>query len=132
VRKRNSLNYETVKSLFADASEAEDTDSYFKVSGGSSTPTVVQVPTSIMHRLFRLGQAYGIRQLRYFEPEVKIVVGTVELPEFVGDLRRLLGLVNDEVLHEHINRLLTALESPPGLSVKTVAVSTGSYFEKRA
>jgi hypothetical protein len=132
MRKRNSLNYETVKSLFDEASESEAGESYFKVSGGGSVATVVQVPTSIMHRLFRLGQAYGIRQLRYFEPEVKIVVGTVELPEFVKDLRRLLGLLNDEVLHEHINRLLTALESPPGLSVKTVAVSTGSYFEKRA
>lgn len=130
MRKRNSLNYETVKALFDEASEAEGGDSYFKVSGGPS-PTVIEVPTSIMHRLFRLGQAYGIRQLRYFEPEVKIVVGTVELPEFVSDLRRLLGLLNDEVLHEYINRLLSAVDAPPGLSVKTIAVSTGSYFEQR-
>jgi hypothetical protein len=131
MRKRNPLNFETVKSLFDAGSEAEDDDSYFKVSGGS-VPTVVQVPTSIMHRLFRLGQAYGIHQLCYFESEVKVVVGAIEVTEFVTNLRRLLTLVNDEVLHEHVNRLLIALESPPGVSAKTVAVSTGSYFKKRA
>jgi hypothetical protein len=131
MRKRNSLNYETVKALFDKTSEVKGADSYFKVSGGTSTPTVLQVPTSIMQRLFRLGQAYGLRQLRYFEPEVKIVVGTVELPELIRDLRRVLDLLNDELLHDHINRLLVALESPPGLSARTVAVSTGSYFEQR-
>ena len=132
MRKRNSLNFETVKSLFDAGSEAEDSDSYFKVSGGGSLPMVVKVPTSIMHRLYRLGQAYGIRQLCYLESEVKVVVGMVEVPEFVSDLRRLLTLVNDEVLYEHVNQLLIALELPPGVSVKSIAVSTGNYFEKRA
>jgi hypothetical protein len=131
MRKRNSLNYETVKTLFEASLEGEDGDSYFKVNGGPA-PAVVRVPTSIMYRLFRLGQAYGIRQLRYLEPEVKIVVGTADVPEFVSSLRRLLALLNDEVLHEHINRLLTVLEDAPGLSGKSVAVSTGSYFEQRA
>jgi hypothetical protein len=131
VRKRNSLNYETVKALFDANLDAHGNGSYFKVSGGAE-PEVFQVPTSVMHRLFRLGQAYGLRQLRHFESEVKVVVGTIEIAELASELRRLLGLVNDEALHEHLNKLLTGLESPPGLVAKTVAVSTGSYFEKRA
>lgn len=57
-----------------------------------------------MHRLFRLGQAYGIRQLRYLEPDVKIVVGSVEMVDFLKDLRRVNELVNDEVLHHCVFR----------------------------
>lgn len=84
-----------------------------------------------MHRLFRLGQAYGIRQLRYLESDVKIIIGSVEIREFVRDLHKLRGLVNDEVVHEYIDGLLAALEAPPGLESKSIAVSTGSYYEKR-
>ena len=131
MRKRNTLNYEIVKSLFDTNAEGEAGECYFKINGGE-TPVTVEIPTSIMHRLFRLGQAYGIRQFRYFEPNVRIVIGKVELPEFVRDLKRLIALVNDEVLHEYVHRLLAALESAPGIDSKSVAVSTGDYFGKRA
>lgn len=131
MRKQNTLNYEIVKSLFDPNAEGEAGGCYFKVNGGD-TPVTVEIPTSIMHRLFRLGQAYGIRQFRYFEPNVRMVVGTVELPEFVRDLKRLTALVNDEVLHEYVHRLLDTLESANGIGSKNVAVSTGDYFGKSA
>lgn len=131
MRKQRILNYEIVKSLFDPNAEGEAGGCYFKINGGE-TPVTVEIPTSVMHRLFRLGQAYGIRQLRYLEPNVRIVVATVELPEFVRDLKRLITLVNDEVLHEYMHRLLAALESAPGIGSKSVAVSTGDYFGKRA
>lgn len=131
MRKRNSLNYEIVKSLFDSNAEGEAGGSYFRVNGGAA-PVTVEIPTSIMHRLFRLGQAYGIRQLRYFEPNVRIVVGTVEIPEFARDLHKLMALVNDEVLHDYVGQLLVALEAPPGINAKHIAVATGDYYEKHA
>ncbi len=131
MRKRNALSYETIKGLFDPNAEGEDGGCYFRIGGGAE-PVTVDVPASIMHRLFRLGQAYGIRQLRYLEPNVRIVVGSIEIPEFVRDLRSLVCLVNDEVLHEYVNRLLSELEAPPGVASKHIAVSTGAFFGKNA
>ncbi len=85
-----------------------------------------------MHRLFRLGQAYGLRQLRYLESDAKFLVGQVEIPEFVQDLKKLLSLINDEVLHDVIKPLVSAIEAHPGSSRKHVIVSSGRYFEKHA
>ena len=130
MRKQNSLSYVTVRALFDVDAEGEDANSYFKV-GGPQGPATIKVPTSVMHRLFRLGQAYGIRQLRYLEPDVKIVVGSVEIVDFLKDLRRVLELVNDEVLHHYVGQLVAEIEAGSGPKDKYVAVSTGNYFEKR-
>ena len=92
MRKRIQLNYEIVKSSFDASLEEVDNSSYFRINGGVE-PVTILTPTSLMHRLFRLGQAYGIRHLRYLEPEVKVVVGSFEIPDFLRDLRRLLALV---------------------------------------
>lgn len=91
--KRNTLNYEIVKSLFHPNADGEAGGCYFKVNGGDTSVTV-EIHTSIMHRLFRLSQAYGSRQFRHFEPDVRVVVSAVDLPEFVRDLKRLMALVN--------------------------------------
>lgn len=50
--------------------------------------------------------------MRYFESDVRIVVGTVEVPEFMRDLGCLRDLVNDEVLHKFIGLILDVLEAP--------------------
>ncbi len=128
MRKRRQLNYEVIKSSFDASLNEEDSASYFRINGGP-TPETIATPTSLMHRMFRLGQAYGIRQLRYLEPEVKIIVGSVEVPDFVRDLRRLLTLVNDEVLHDFVSRLIQSIEAPPGAAAKHIAVSTGDYYD---
>lgn len=127
MKKKNSINYETVKAMFDPYAESEQGGSSFRIHGGVE-PVTIGIPKSLMHRLFRLGQAYGIRQLRYFESETKIIVGTVEVPEFVDDLRRLRSIVNDEVLHEHLDKLVKEIEMPPGPGAKHIAVSTGQYF----
>lgn len=126
MKKRNTFSYETVKAHFDPAAESEGCDAYFRVNGGP-VPVTLPVPRSVMYRLFRLGQAYGIRQLRYMESESRFIVGNVEVPGFVSDLQRLKGLVNDEVLHEWVDQLLAELESGPGSGAKHVAVSTGSF-----
>ena len=130
MKKRNSLNYEIVKSMFDPNAEGEQGGSSFRVNG-SAEPIQFEVPTSIMHRLFRLGQAYGIRQLRYFESETNLVIGSAEMEEFLSDLKRLRALVNDEVLHEYIDKLTVAIEAPPGIRSKHIAVRTGRFFERR-
>lgn len=130
MRKRNSLNYEIIQSVFDPDSDAENGGSFFRIKCGTESETI-NFPTSIMHRLFRLGQAYGLRQLRYFESGKVILVGTVELPDFLKELDRLLSLVNDEVLHEQVKKIIDELQSEPGISKKSVFVSTGDYFNKR-
>ena len=127
MRKQNTFNYATVKSQFASSIELAYGKSYFRVNGRGDS-TTVEFPSSLMHRLFRLGQAYGIRQLRYLEPEVKIIIGSVEVPEFLLDLKKLLGLVNDEVLHEKVNELITAITGSSGGTSTSVAVSIGNYY----
>lgn len=126
MKKRNSLNYGIVNALFDTSAESENGGSYFKVFGNEE-PETLNIPTSIMHRLYRLGQAYGIRQLRYFESECKILVGSNEIKEFIKDLEKLRVLLNDEVLHKYIDILLDSL-SKPSVKTKHIAVSTGNYF----
>ena len=126
MKKRTTVNYETVKQSFDDANTSDDDSSYFRVNGGP-TPVRVAVPTSIMHRLFRLGQAYNIRQFRFFESNVKLVIGTYDLPSFIEDLKRLKELLNDEGLHHYANLLISEIEREPGPASKHVALSVGEF-----
>lgn len=130
MRKQNSISYSTSPIFFDDESDADAGATFFKVFNGSDFQ-IIDMPTAIAHRLYRLGQAYGFRQMRYFESDVRIVVGTVEIPEFIRDLGSLRALVNDEVLHKFIRLILDALEAPPGPDAKHVAVKIGNYFDPR-
>lgn len=129
MRKRNTLNYSTVRSVFGEEADSVG-DSYFKVGGPQGT-TMLHFPTSIMFRMYRIGQAYGIRQLRYLESGVKIIIGQVEMSAFVKDLYRLLDLINDEVLHHYVNLLIAEINRHGAPSAVHVAVATGDYFEPR-
>ena len=60
---KNSLSYETVSLLFDPDAEAGNGGSWFRINGGATFETM-KIPTSMMHRLFRLVQAYGIRHDR--------------------------------------------------------------------
>jgi hypothetical protein len=131
VKKRTTLNYETVKHMFEQNPDEEQESSYFRVLGGVE-PQTIAVPISIMHRLFRLGQAYNIRQLRYLEPNVKMVIGTVDIPNLVSDLNRLKQLVNDEVLHHYVDTLLDSINSGPGPTMKHIAVATNELHRYRS
>ena len=101
--------------------------SWLKVRSGQDEVVVV-VPTSVMYRVYRVGQAYGFRQFRYFESEANILVGQSEVAEFVKHLKEVLRLVNDEVLHEYVNQIVSAIESSPDSATKHIAVSVGNYF----
>ena len=126
MRKRTVVNYETVKQSFDAANPNDDGSSYFRVNGGLE-PIRISVPTAIMYRLFRLGQAYNIRQLRFFESNVKLVIGTYELASFIEDLKRLKELLNDEVLHHYADLLISEVEREPGPAAKHIALSVGEF-----
>lgn len=98
-----------------------------KVRSGQEE-VVVMVPTSVMYRVYRIGQAYGFRQFRYFESEANILVGQSEIAEFLKHLKEVLRLVNDEVLHKYVNQVVRAVESSPDAATKHIAVSVGNYF----
>lgn len=129
MRKRNTLNYATVRAVF-DAEADNAGDSYFKVGGPNGT-TLLTFPTSVMYRMYRVGQAYGIRQLRYLESDVKLIIGSTEMASFLRDLARLMELVNDEVLRHHVNELTAAIKEHGDPSTVHAAVATGAYFEPR-
>jgi len=39
-------------------------------------------------------------------------------------------MINDEVLHEYVGQLLNALESPPGIASKSIAVAAGAFLDR--
>ncbi|MFC4859684.1 hypothetical protein ACS8MQ_00875 [Pseudomonas sp. MAHUQ-62] len=126
MQKRNSLSYETVKHLFDLGPDNRSDGSFFRVMGGDQPETIL-VPISVMYRLYRIGQAYGIRQLRYLEPSTRVIVGKAEIPSFSQDLKKVSELVNDEVLRHYVSELLAAIESAPGPTAKHVAIETPDY-----
>jgi hypothetical protein len=126
MRKNRKVNYETVKHLFDAGTTTETNLSYFKIHGGLE-PILVSLPPSAVHRLFRLGQAFNIRHLRYLEPNVKLIVGSTEMVDFTKDLARLKTLVNDEVTQHYADALLNAINAHPGSNAKHIAISTGDF-----
>ena len=126
MEKRNKINHETYLALFEPHRSGEG-GSILKIRSGQEE-ILVSVPTSVMYRIYRIGQAYGFRQFRYFESEANILVGQSELTEFVKHLREILRLVNDEVLHKYVSHLVDSIESSPPSPTKHVAVSVGNYF----
>ena len=119
--KRRVVNDDAAQQFF---DQTGDVDSYFRFNGGAE-PVTVPVPASVMYRLFRLGQAYGIRQLGYLQPGVKVLIGSVELPEFADGLRWLRTLVNDQAVHYCIDQLLAELDARKGRGLASIAVSSG-------
>jgi hypothetical protein len=126
MRRKTVINYEVIKHLFDQNSEQDGQESFFRISGGEE-PVTISIPASLMHRLFRLGQAYNIKKLRYLEPRVKLVIGSTEISDFMSDLDRLKKLVNDEVTHYYTNNLLSALNKGGGPTGKHIVVSTGDF-----
>ena len=126
MKKRNEISYETATALFGD--DVPDDSSYFRVSVDGTTHEF-PVPLEVVFRLFRIAQAYGIRQLRYLEPNSRVVVGSVEVDGLIADLQRILALVNDEVIHHYVKPVLEALQLPGKASLKHVAIKTGDYFK---
>lgn len=126
MRKNRTINYETVKHLFEVGTAMEADPSNFKIHGGPE-PILVSLPPSAVHRLFRLGQAFNIRHLRYLEPTVKLIVGSTEMLDFTKDLERLKTLVNDEVTQHYADALLNAINAEPGPNAKHIAISTGDF-----
>ncbi len=128
MKKRISLDYSLEKMQFKGSAAYESGGSVFIVHGGEK-PLEVAIHTSLMHRLYRLGQAYGFRNLRYLESESKLIIGEIDVKSFLDDICKLKELVNDGALHECIDKLVNGIESV-GDKHKHIVVSTGNYFTK--
>jgi hypothetical protein len=131
LRYGKNINYETVKHLYDAESPDTAAPLHFRVVGGGE-PSTVTIPASVVHRLFRLGQAFNLHFMRYLEPDAKYMVGSTELSRFVKDLHRLKKVVNDEVTHQHVDALLRAINEPPGAEGKHIAVSVGEFYTRGA
>ena len=126
MHKRNKISYETYLQIF-EPDRIDEGGSWLRVRSGREE-AIVNIPTSVMYRVYRIGQAYGLRQFRYFESEANILVGQSEIAEFIKLLKEVLRLVNDEVLHKYTMQMIGAIESLPNSATKNIAVSVGNYY----
>lgn len=92
---------------------------------GGPEPIVIHLPEYMMRMLFRLGQAFGLSQLKYLEAGVHFVIGSADVPQLVENLKRLNKLVNDTGALKYSNALLDVL-APDGKPLdRHVAIFTG-------
>ena len=128
---RRSVDPEAFAALLGSDGEGSAVVSPFRVHSGKSS-ALIKVPTILAHRIYHLGCAYGSRTLASLRPGVRLVIGTVNIHAFARDLREILVLVNDPALHQSVNAVLLALDSPPGITGKSVAVAIGELDGGRA
>jgi hypothetical protein len=98
---------------------------------GGKPQIKLTVPIAIMHRLYRLGQAYDLAHLRDLSSDVRLVIPGKESLRFVRILGKVIGLTNDQELHEHSGRVANEIESQESLTVTSVSVTTGRYHDER-
>jgi len=97
-------------------------DSRFRISCGDQ---VIDLPMTrdAMRRLFHLGYAFNLRQLKYLEFGASLIIGSVDAPDFQRNLRRLKELVNDRETHAICDKVLAAFRDPQGEYVIGVKVA---------
>jgi hypothetical protein len=115
--------------MFLDIGQHSDADASYCIFRGEREPVRIDLPPSIAHRMFCLGQAYGLRQFRRFESGAKFLIGQAEVVEFRENLEALFALVNDDVLHMYAARLINAIEALTGTAFRSITVSAGSFYD---
>ncbi len=98
---------------------------YFRINGGSE-PIVVNMPAFMMRRLLRLGQAFSLHNLKCLEPDVKVAIGSYELPNLLRELNQLLEWVKEPETTKHVSRLIEAIASAGDPKACFITVASGA------
>lgn len=127
MRKRTVLPPGFVAGAFESRADSTKVEAYFRVNGGPE-PVLIPLPEYMMRRIFRLGQAFGLVQLKYLEAGTHLVIGSADIPQLVENLKRLNKLVNDPGTLKYSKALLKVL-APDGQPLnRHVAIFTGPKF----
>ena len=90
---------------------AEDQPVSFSVSTDSRSGRFsTEMPESIFARAISLGSAYGLHLLPTLELYAETSLTKSQCDTFLGEVRFILGVVNDPLLGEHLRALAVALE----------------------
>jgi hypothetical protein len=96
---------------------------YFRINGGPE-PVVLNMPAFMMRRLFRLGQAFSLHNLKCLEPDVKVAIGSYELPNLLRELNQLLEWVKEPEATKYVSRLVEAITSAGDLKHCFITVAS--------
>jgi hypothetical protein len=111
MRKTTKINYEIAKRYVGPTVGQSSTGSSFRVTGGGEVVDI-RMTLDSMRRLFHLGYAFNLRQLKYLEFGASLLIGSTDVPEFQRNLLKLKELVNDPETHAICDRVLQAFKDP--------------------
>lgn len=123
MRKRTQLPSGVVhKYIGPPIAQKSEPDCSFRISCGDR---VIDLPMTrdAMRRLFHLGYAFNLRQLKYLEFGASLIIGSVDAPDFQRNLRRLKQLVNDRETNAICDKVLAAFTDAQGEYVIGVKVA---------
>jgi len=124
--------FPAAKALFGEADLDSGEYGFFAINRANGQSQIkVVMPIFIMHRLYRLGQAYSLRHLRDLSSELKLVIPGKDALQLARKLRQLIELTNDNELREYVEELVDQIDSQELLTILSIAVSTGQYHDER-
>lgn len=95
------------------ATYAKDTVGVFRLAGLSPGQWVsddtVQVPIPVLYRLYHLGRAYDLHQLKNLHPAAGVVLDFVSIQLLIQELEQVADLVADPVLRHYTGLLIPYL-----------------------
>ena len=111
MRRRTQINYSIAKRYIGPATESTGAGSGLQItwSGGA---TRVGMTLQEIRSLFHFGYAFDLRQLKFFEFDTSLVIGSADVPEFINNVARVKDLVNHVETKALCDRVLTALPDP--------------------
>ena len=71
----------------------------------------IEVPISIVYRLFHLGRAYDFQTIKFLSPTALTRVEYVHLPTLALEFERIFEIVNDPVARHYLQLLLGLLKN---------------------
>lgn len=96
-------------------SYANDRKVIFRIVGSDQEPSdandSVEVPISIVYRLFHLGRAYDFQAIKLIQPGGMTRIEYVHLPLLTLEFEQIFHIVNDPVAQHYLRQLLPLLKS---------------------
>jgi hypothetical protein len=104
-----------IDSILAVESYANDKKVLFRITTPDRTTDpandTVEVPISIVYRLFHLGRAYDFPTIKQIHPGGTARIDYVHLPLLTVELEHIYSIVNDPVAHHYLGLLIPLLKS---------------------
>lgn len=107
MRKRTQIDYAVARRYIGPAVESTGTGSGLQVTCVNKNSRIGMTLQEI-RSLFHLGYAFDLRQLKFFEFDTQVIIGSADVPEFVKNIARVKELVNHAQTRALCDRVLEA------------------------